>query len=125
MKIQYRAPRNQTELDDSIQCSVSAFDQPEHTFANIVKHDPWFDLTNTRACFVDGKVVSVVQIFRRLMRIGGCVVQMAASVTSARAPNTAAPVTHRMCFGIAFSICVRRATISQFSLRASNHITLM
>ena len=76
MNIQYRAPRNLSELDDSIQCSVSAFDQPEHTFANIIKHDPWFDLNNTRACFLDEKVVSVVQIFRRPMRIGGCVVQM-------------------------------------------------
>ena len=76
MNIQYRAPLNQTELDDSIQCSISVFDESEHMFTNIVKLDPWFDLNNTRACFVDGKVVSVVQIFRRPMRIGGSVVQM-------------------------------------------------
>lgn len=76
MKIQYRAPRNQTELDDSIQCSIRAFDESEYAFTNIVKHDPWFDLNNTRACFLDEEVVSVVQIFRRPMRIDGCVVQM-------------------------------------------------
>jgi predicted acetyltransferase len=76
MKIQYRPPHNHTELDGSIQCSIRAFDESEHAFTNIVKHDPWFDLNNTRACFLDGKVVSVVQIFSRPMRIGGCVVQM-------------------------------------------------
>ncbi len=77
MNIQYRAPLNQIELEDSIQCSISVFDESDHMFTNIVKLDPWFDLNNTRACFVDGKVVSVVQIFRRPMRIGGSVVQMA------------------------------------------------
>ena len=77
MKIQYRAPRNQSELDDSIQCSISVFNDPAHMFTNIINLDPWFDFNNTRACFIDGKVVSVVQIFRRPMRIGGSVVQMA------------------------------------------------
>jgi hypothetical protein len=76
MKFQYRSPRNQTELDDSIECSVRAFGGSEHAFTNIVKHDPWFNLNNTRACFLGGKVVSVVQIFSRPMRIGDCVVQM-------------------------------------------------
>ena len=38
--------------------------------------NPWFDLGNTRACFVDGKAASVVQIFDRPMRIGNCAVRM-------------------------------------------------
>jgi len=76
MKVEYRAPLNQAELDDSIQCSVRAFGGLEHLFTNIVKHDPWFHLNNTRACFLDGQIVSVVQIFDRPMRIGNCVVRM-------------------------------------------------
>ena len=79
MNIEYRAPRNETELDDTIQCSVRAFggsERIQHLFVNIVEHDPWFDLNNTRACFVDGKAASVVQIFDRPMRIGNCVVRM-------------------------------------------------
>lgn len=79
MNIEYRAPRNETELDDTIQCSIRAFggsERIQHLFINIVKHDPWFDLNNTRACFVDGKAASVVQIFERPMRIGNCVVRM-------------------------------------------------
>ena len=79
MKVEYRAPRNQTELQDTIECSIRAFGGSEHIqhlFTNIVEHDPWFDLNNTRACFVDGKAASVVQIFERPMRIGNCVVRM-------------------------------------------------
>ena len=79
MKVEYRAPRNETELDDTIECSVSAFGDlgdRRYRFTNFVKQDPWFDLNNTRACFVDGKVASVVQIFDRAMRIGNCVVRM-------------------------------------------------
>ena len=79
MNIEYRAPRNETELDDTIACSIRAFGGSEHIqhlFVNIVEHDPWFDLSNTRACFVDGKAASVVQIFDRPMRIGNCVVRM-------------------------------------------------
>ena len=79
MNIEYRAPRNETELDDTIQCSIRAFGGSEHIqhlFVNIVEHDPWFDLNNTRACFVDGKAASVVQVFDRPMRIGDCVVRM-------------------------------------------------
>ena len=49
-----------------------------YRFTNIVKQDPWFDLNNTRACFVDGKGTSVVQIFDRPMRIGDCAVRMGA-----------------------------------------------
>ena len=79
MNIEYRAPRNQTELQDTIKCSIRAFGSSEHIqhlFTNIVEHDPWFDLNNTRACFVDGKAASVVQIFERPMRIGNCIVRM-------------------------------------------------
>ena len=79
MNIEYRAPRNETELDDTIECSVRAFGDAgdrRYRFTNFVKQDPWFDLNNTRACFVDGKVASVVQIFDRPMRIGNCVVRM-------------------------------------------------
>ena len=79
MNIEYRAPRNETELDDTIECSIRAFGGSEHIqhlFINIVEYDPWFDLDNTRACFVDGKAASVVQIFDRPMRIGNCVVRM-------------------------------------------------
>ena len=79
MNIEYRAPSNETELDDTIQCSIRAFGGSEHIqhlFVNIVEHDPRFDLNNTRACFVDGKAASVVQIFDRPMRIGTCVVRM-------------------------------------------------
>ena len=79
MNIDYRAPRNQTELNDTIECSIRAFGGSEHIrhlFVNIVEHDPWFNLNNTRACFVDGKAASVVQIFERPMHIGNCVVRM-------------------------------------------------
>ena len=79
MNIEYRAPRNKTELDDTIECSIRAFGASEHIqhlFVNIVEHDPWFDLNNTRACFVNGKAASVVQIFDRPMRIGDCAVRM-------------------------------------------------
>ena len=79
MNIEYRAPRNQVELDDTIACSIRAFGGSEHIqhlFVNIVEHDPWFDLNNTRACFVNGKAASVVQIFDRPMRIGNCAVRM-------------------------------------------------
>ena len=79
MNVEYRAPRNETELDDTIECSVSAFGDSgdrRSRFTNSVKQDPWFDPNNTRACFVDGKVASVVQVFDRPMRIGNCVVRM-------------------------------------------------
>ena len=81
MKVEYRAPRNETELDDTIECSLRAFGNlgdRRLRFTNIVKRDPWFDLNNTRACFVGGKAASVVQIFDRPMRIGNCVVRMGA-----------------------------------------------
>lgn len=79
MNIEYRSPRNETELNDTIDCSVSAFGDlgdRRYRFTNFVKQDPWFDLDNTRACFVDGKVASVVQVFDRPMRIGNCVVRL-------------------------------------------------
>lgn len=75
MKVEYRAPRNETELDDTIECSLRAFGNlgdRRLRFTNIVKRDPWSDLNNTRACFVGGKAASVVQIFDRPMRIGNC-----------------------------------------------------
>ncbi len=81
MNIEYRAPRNETELNDTIECSVCAFGDVgdrRYRFTNIVKQDPWFDLNNTRACFVDGKVASVVQVFDRPMRIANGVVRMGA-----------------------------------------------
>ena len=81
MNVEYRAPRNETELDDTIECSLHAFGDSgdrRYRFTNIVKQDPWFDLNNTRACFVDGKAASVVQVFDRPMRIGNCVVRLAA-----------------------------------------------
>ena len=79
MKIEYRAPRNETELDDTIDCSVRAFGDlgdRRYRFTNFVKQDPWFDLNNTRACFIDGQVASVVQVFDRPMRIGNCIVRL-------------------------------------------------
>ena len=79
MKIEYRAPRNETELDDTIDCSVRAFGDlgdRRSRFTNFVKQDPWLDLNNTRACFIDGEAASVVQVFDRSMRIGNCVVRM-------------------------------------------------
>ena len=79
MKVEYRAPCNEIELDDTIDCSVRAFGDSgdrRSRFTNFVKQDPWFDLNNTRACFVNGKVASVVQIFDRPMRIGNCAVRM-------------------------------------------------
>ena len=79
MNIEYRAPRNETELDDTIDCSVRAFGDlgdRRYRFTNFVKQDPWLDLDNTRACFIDGKAASVVQVFDRPMRIGNCVVRL-------------------------------------------------
>ena len=81
MKVEYRAPRNEIELDDTIDCSVRAFGDVgdrRDRFTNFVIRDPWFHLNNTRACFVEGKCVSVVQVFDRPMRIGNCVVRMGA-----------------------------------------------
>ena len=81
MKVEYRAPRNEVELDDTIDCSVRAFGDVgdrRDRFTNFVIRDPWFDLNNTRACFVEGKCASVVQVFDRPMRIGNCVVRMGA-----------------------------------------------
>lgn len=81
MKVEYRAPRNEVELDDTIDCSVRAFGDVgdrRDRFTNFVIRDPWFHLNNTRACFVEGKCVSVVQVFDRSMRIGNCVVRMGA-----------------------------------------------
>ena len=79
MKVEYRAPRNEVELDDTIDCSVRAFGDVgdrRYRFTNFVKQDPWLNLNNTRACFIDGKVASVVQVFDRPMRIGNCVVRL-------------------------------------------------
>ena len=79
MQVEYRAPHNETELDDTIDCSVRAFGDlgdRRYRFTNFVKQDPWLDLNNTRACFIDGKVASVVQVFDRAMRIGNCVVRL-------------------------------------------------
>ena len=79
MTIEYRAPRNETELDDTIDCSVRAFGDlgdRRYRFTNFVKQDPWLDLNNTRACFIDGEAASVVQVFDRPMRIGNCVVRL-------------------------------------------------
>lgn len=79
MDIEYRAPRNETELDDTIDCSVRAFGDlgdRRYRFTNFVKQDPWLDLNNTRACFIDGKAASVAQVFDRAMRIGSCVVRL-------------------------------------------------
>jgi predicted acetyltransferase len=79
MSVEYRAPTTQTELDDTFECSARAFgggDWALPFFTNIAIHDPWFRMENTRACFVDGKAVSVVQIFDRPMRIGNCMVRM-------------------------------------------------
>ncbi|MDA0746638.1 MAG: GNAT family N-acetyltransferase [bacterium] len=70
MPVEYRAPRNEAELEDTIQCSIRAFNGGERLFPNIIKHDPWFRLENTRACFVDGKAASVVQIFERPIHVG-------------------------------------------------------
>ena len=89
MNIEYRAPCNETELDDTIECSLHAFGDSgdrRYRFTNIVKQDPWFDLNNTRACFVDGKAASVVQVFDRPMRIGNCVVRLAAVGSVGTAP---------------------------------------
>ena len=47
MDIEYRAPRNETELDDTIDCSVRAFGDlgdRRYRFTNFVKQDPWLDL---------------------------------------------------------------------------------
>ena len=79
MKVEYRAPRNEAELDDTIDCSVRAFGDlgdRRYRFTNFVKQDPWLDLNNTRACFIDGGAASVVQVFDRPMRIGNCVVRL-------------------------------------------------
>ena len=79
MTTEYRAPRNRAELDDTIACCIRAFGGSEsiaHLFTNIVNEDPWLDLNNTRACFLNGRAVSVVQIFDRPMRIGDAVVRM-------------------------------------------------
>jgi len=78
MSIEYRSPSTASELDDSFACSTRAFGGDESDlrfFTSIVKNDPWFRLENTRACFVDGRVASVVQIFDRPMRIGNRVVR--------------------------------------------------
>jgi len=77
MAVEYRAPKTKAEADDAIRCTVEAFGGNEEFFTNIVKEDPYYRDENTRACFVDGEVVSVVQIFERPMRIGSCIVKAA------------------------------------------------
>ena len=82
MQINYRAPQNMEELNDSIYCSMCAFDWSEggfsddHFFSRIVKFDPWYNLSNTRACFINGQVASVVVIFERPIWIGDTIVKM-------------------------------------------------
>ena len=76
MAVEYRAPRNDEELEETFSCTASAFGAHEEFWRSITRHDPWYCLENTRACFVDGKAVSVVQIFERPIRFGPCVVKM-------------------------------------------------
>lgn len=76
MNIEYRPPRTQAELEDAFECTARAFGGGLSFFTNIVKYDPYFRLENARACFVDGKVVSLVQVFERPLRVGDCVVRM-------------------------------------------------
>jgi len=76
MTVEYRSPRNQAELEDTFQCSEAAFGGSLSFFTRIVTHDPWFCMDNARACFVDGKAVSVVQIFDRPIRVGTCIIRM-------------------------------------------------
>ena len=76
MTVEYRSPRNQAELEDTFQCSDAAFGGSLSFFTRIVRHDPWFCMDNARACFVDGKAVSVVQIFHRPIRVGTSAIKM-------------------------------------------------
>lgn len=73
--MEYRSPRTEAELEDSFACSYSALGGDASFFGKIVRLDPWFRMEHTRACFVDGRVVSVVQLFERQVRIGSCVVK--------------------------------------------------
>ncbi|HHZ89195.1 TPA: GNAT family N-acetyltransferase [Candidatus Poribacteria bacterium] len=93
MKIECRAPRSVNELNDSVYYSICSFEgsdkkfSEDHFFTLILKKDPWFCLDNTRACFVDGKVVSVVQIFERPLRLKNCVLRMGGLGSVGTHPN--------------------------------------
>ena len=79
MNLEIRAPRSDEELHDSLECEARTFrggDWALPFFTAITVQDPWFKLENTRACFLDGKVVSAVQIFERPIRIGSCSIRM-------------------------------------------------
>jgi predicted acetyltransferase len=76
MAVEYRAPRDDAELEATFSCTAKAFAAHEEFWRSITRFDPWFRLENARACFVDGKPVSVVQIFERPIRVGSCVVKM-------------------------------------------------
>ena len=76
MSAEYRAPRDDEELEETFSCSARAFGGHEEFFRSITRFDPWFCLENTRACFVAGKAVSVVQVFERPIRVGHCTVKM-------------------------------------------------
>lgn len=75
MPVEYRSPRSDAELEDAFRCSYAALGGGARFFERIVRLDPWFRRENTRACFVDGRVASVVQVFERPLRIGRCTVR--------------------------------------------------
>jgi predicted acetyltransferase len=81
--VEYRAPRNQDELRDAIECSARAFEMEGDEFINTVNTairyvnaDPLCTLDETRVCFLNGKAVSFAQILNRQIRIGNCIIKM-------------------------------------------------
>jgi|GEM_PF-2894399 len=81
MAIEYRAPKNTEELNNTLECIAYAFGGGREWalpfFTNIAIKDPWFALQNLRVCFVNGKAVSAVEIFDRTVRYGSSSIRMA------------------------------------------------
>ncbi|MDE2999994.1 MAG: GNAT family N-acetyltransferase [Gemmatimonadota bacterium] len=83
MKVEFRSPRNQSEFMDTVRCffhealdNKTDFDAQVRREAKYIQEDPWITRDDTLAAFLDGKVVSLVQIFRRPIHIGKFVLQM-------------------------------------------------
>ena len=83
MNVEFRSPGNQSEFMDTVRCffhksvdDQTEYDRQVRREAKYLQEDPWITRDDTLACFLDGKVVSLVQIFRRPIHIGNCVIQM-------------------------------------------------
>ena len=82
MTTEYRAPQNQDELRDAVTCGIRVFYPKDEVTEKVdvtmryIDTLPDYIPDETRACFVDGTVVSSAQILNRSIRVGRNVVKM-------------------------------------------------